>query len=74
LVERFQPRLRCVDTRFDVADVAGGIDELLIECSAIGADCVDLLLEAELFVGCHPLLRACRVEFMVMLLKRIGTG
>ena len=60
LVERPQTRLRGVDACFDVADMSGGIDELLIERGAVGANCLDLLLELALalqatpFVACAP--------------------
>src|SRR5581483_4548800 len=71
LVQRLQPRLRCVDAGFDVAATRGGIDKLLIERGAIGANRLDLLLQLSLFLYRHPLLGARCIEFLIMLLERI---
>ena len=44
-VERFEPRFGRGDLRFDAADAAGGIDQVLVELAAVGADLFDLALE-----------------------------
>ena len=45
VVERLEPLLRRCDLRFDAAQARGGVDQVLIELAAVGADLLDLALE-----------------------------
>ena len=49
-LERLEPCLRRIDAGFDIADVSGTVDELLIKRRAIGADRIDFALELYLCV------------------------
>jgi hypothetical protein len=56
---------------FDIAHARRRVDELLIECPAVLAQCFDLQSELGLTVGRLALLRADRVEFLIVLLECI---
>src|ERR1700724_4001249 len=74
LVERLQARLRRLDVGLDVADAGGGVDELLVERAAVGADGLDLELELGLGLQGRALLGACGVELLVVLLEHVEIG
>jgi hypothetical protein len=71
-VERLEPCLRRIDARFDIADVSGTVDELLVKCCAVGADRLDFAFEFYLRVQRRPLLGAGCVEFLIVLLEHVG--
>ena len=57
-----------------VAHARGGVDELLIERAPIGAEGVDLPPEFRLAFCRLALFGARRVEFLIVLLERVGIG
>ncbi len=69
-------RRACVVSMFvlDVADVGGGVDELLIERAPVGADGLDLELESGLGFQGRALLGARGVELLVVLLEHVEIG
>ena len=70
-VERAQPRLGVADARLDAAHCAGDVDQLLIELVAVLADRGDLGLQLLLGSAGALLLRARRLEFLLVLLDDV---
>ncbi|HZQ12830.1 MAG TPA: hypothetical protein VFB31_08485 [Pseudolabrys sp.] len=71
VVERRQARLRSLDLGLDAAQPRRGIDQVLVELAAIGADLLDLALEGGFGVGRFALRLARRLELLVVLLERV---
>ena len=71
VVERLEPRFGRRDLRFDVADAAGGVDQVLVELAAVGADLLDLALERGLGLDRLALRIARGLEVLVALLERV---
>ena len=71
VVERLEPRFRRRDLRLNAADAAGGIDQVLVELAAIGAQLFDLALERGLGLDRSALRIAHSLEVLVVLLERV---
>lgn len=72
-VERTQPRFGIVDLAFDIADLSGDIDQLLIELAAILPDRGNIGLQFLLLLRRAFLLLARGLEFLLAFLDvRIG--
>ena len=72
VVERLEPRTRRLDGCLDVAHACGGVDELLVERAAIVANALDLAPKLRLAFRRRALLRPNSVEFLIVLLERVG--
>ncbi len=58
VVERLEALLRRLDLGFDAAQPRGGVDQVLRQFAAVGADLLDLALEGGLGLGRFALLVA----------------
>src|SRR5665213_2163121 len=71
VVERLEPRFRRCNFRFDAANTTGGVDQVLIELAAVGAELFDFPLERGLGFGRLALGIACGLEVLVWLFQRV---
>ena len=72
VVERLEPHTRRLDGCLYIADARGGVDELLVERAAIVPNAFDLAPKLRLAFRRRPFLRPNSVEFLIVLLERVG--
>ena len=71
VVERLEPRFGRRDLAFDAAQPGGGVDQILVELAAVGAELFDLALERGLGLDRLALRVARGLQFLVALLEGV---
>ena len=70
-IERLDAGFGGDDLAFDAAQAAGGVDQILVELAAVGAELFDLALERGFVLGRLALRLARGIEFVVALLDGV---
>src|SRR5262249_44846776 len=71
VVERLEADLRRLDFRFDAAQARRGVDQILVELAAVGADLLDLAFDRGLGIRRLALLAVQLFEILVVLLEQV---